>query len=67
VLPILDALQELVTVLPGRRDAGAFLELAADLAERTGRTIDLPSEFRELASGKSSSMLAKATRRLLKA
>jgi hypothetical protein len=65
VLPILDALQEVVRVLPGRRDAGAFLELAADLAERTGRTIDLPTEFGELASGKSSSMLAKAARRLL--
>jgi hypothetical protein len=66
VLPILDALQEVARVLPGRRDAGAFLELAADLAERTGRTIDLPTEFHELASGKSSSMLAKAARRLLK-
>lgn len=66
VLPILDALHEVVQVLSGRRDAGAFLELAADLDERTGRTIDLPAEFRELASGKSSSMLAKAARRLLK-
>lgn len=67
VLPILDALQEVVRVLPGRRDAGAFLELAAELAERTGRTIDLPTEFREVASGKSSSRVAKAARRLLKA
>ncbi len=66
VLPILDALQEVARVLPGRRDAGAFLELAADLAERTGRTIDLPTEFRALASEKSSSMVAKAARRLLK-
>lgn len=65
VLPILDALQELVTVLPGRLDAGAFLELAADLAERTGNTIDLPSEFQQLAAGKSASMLAKAARRLI--
>jgi hypothetical protein len=60
-------LQEVARVLPGRRDAGAFLELAADLAERTGHTIDLPTEFHELASGKSSSILAKAARRLLKA
>ncbi len=67
VLPVLDALQEIVTVLPGRRDAGAFMELAADLVERTGRTLDLPAEFRELAAGKSSSMLAKAARRLLEA
>ena len=65
VLPILDALQELVTVLPGRRDAGAFLELAADLAERTGRAIDVPHEFRALGEGKATSMLAKAARRLL--
>jgi hypothetical protein len=41
-------------------------ELAADLVERTGRTIDLPTEFRQLAAGRSSSMLAKASRRLLK-
>lgn len=65
VPPILGALQEVARVLPGRRDAGAFLQLAADLAERTGRTIDLPTEFRELASQKSSSMVAKAARRLL--
>ena len=65
--PVLDALQEMVDVLPGRRDAGAFLELAAELAERTGRTIDLPTEFLTLAAGRSSSMLAKAARRLLQA
>ena len=66
VLPIVDALQEIVTVLPGRRDAGAFMELAAELVERTGRAIDLPAELHELAAGKSASMLAKATRRLLR-
>lgn len=65
VVPVLEALQQILTVLPGRRDAGAFVELAADLAERTGRKVALPSEFRQLASGKSSSMLAKASRRLL--
>jgi hypothetical protein len=65
VLPVLDALQELLAALPGRKDAGAFVELAADLAERTGRTVQLPDEFRSLASGKSTSVLAKATRRLL--
>jgi len=64
VPPVLDALQEIVTVLPGRRDAGAFLELAADLAQRTERTFELPPEFRTLAAGKSASMLAKAARRL---
>lgn len=66
VLSMLDALQEIARVLPGRRDAGAFLELAADLSERTGCLIDLPTEFHELAVGKSSSMLARAARRLLK-
>ena len=64
VMPILDALQELAPTLPGRRDAGPFLELAADLVERTGRPITLPPEFRELASGRSTSMVAKAARRL---
>lgn len=65
VLPMLDALQEIARVLRGRRDAGAFLELAADLSERTGCLIDLPAEFQELAAGNSSSMLARAVRRLL--
>jgi hypothetical protein len=51
VLPLLEALQELMAVLPGRRDAGPFLELAADLAQRTGRRLQLPVEFRTLALG----------------
>ncbi len=66
VLPVLDALQEIGAVLPGRRDAGAFLELAANLAERTGRTIAVAPEFERLAAGTSASMLAKAARRLLR-
>ena len=61
---LLDALQQTVGVLPGRRDAGAFLELTADLAERTGRTIELPPELEALRAGKGSSVLAKAARRL---
>jgi hypothetical protein len=65
VPPLLDALQEIVGVLPGRRDAAAFLDLTADLAERAGRRIDLPVEFHELAAGRSSSLAAKAARRLL--
>ncbi|WP_133411854.1 DUF6493 family protein [Agromyces badenianii] len=64
VSPLLDALQELMAVLPGRRDAGPFVELAADLAERTGRKFQLPVEFRHLAAGKSTSVVAKAARRL---
>lgn len=65
VLPMMDALQQLFPSLPGRRDAGPFVELAADLAERTGRKVRLPDEFRELAAGKSTSMVAKAARRLV--
>ena len=65
LLPLLSALEQIMPVLPGRRDAGAFVELAADLADRTGRRVTLPSEFHELAAGKSSSALAKAARRLL--
>ena len=65
VVPVLDALAQLVPVLPGRRDAGPFLELTADLADRTGRRIELPGEFRELAAGRSASMLAQSARRLL--
>ena len=65
VLPVLDALARLLPVLPGRRDAGAFLELTADLVERTGRRVELPEELRSLAAGKSTSMTAKAVRRLI--
>ncbi len=65
VLPMLDALQTLLPVLTARRDAGPFVELAADLADRSGRRLDLPDELRELAAGKSTSMIAKAARRLL--
>ncbi len=64
VLPMLDALRELMAVLPERRDAGPFVELGADLAERAGRKVQLPAAFRELVSGKSTSMVAKAARRL---
>jgi hypothetical protein len=65
VLPVLDALEQLLAVMPGRRDAGPFTELAADLADRTGRKVKLPDEFQALARGKSASMTAKAVRRLI--
>lgn len=64
VLPVLSALEALLPALAGRRDAGAFLELTADLAERTGRSVHLPAEFLALASGRSASMAAMAVRRL---
>lgn len=65
VPPLLDALQALMAVLPDRRDAGPFVELAADLAERTGRSVQLPEELRRLAAGRSTSAVAKAVRRLV--
>ena len=65
VIPVLDALQHLLVALPGRKDAGPFVELTADLSQRTGRRVELPEELRVLASRTSISMLAKAARRLL--
>lgn len=66
VLPVLAALEALLPALPGRRDAGAFLELAADLAERTSRRVSLPAEFEAMARGKSASMVARSARRLVR-
>lgn len=66
VLPVLSALQEIAPVLPGRRDASAFLDLAAEFARRAGRTFTLPPGLRELAAGPSSSVLAQSARRLLR-
>lgn len=66
VLPVLDALQVLIaTGLTGRTDAGPFVELAADLGERTARRVALSPELATLAAGRSSSALARAARRLL--
>lgn len=65
VLPLLVALNGLLRSLPGRRDAGAFLELVADLADRAGRRVSLPDELRELARGRSTSRTARAARRLV--
>lgn len=64
VLPVLDALRELMPALPGRKDAGPFVELAAQLSERTGTPVELPLEYQAMAAGRSSSMLATAIRRL---
>jgi hypothetical protein len=38
---------------------------AADLAQRTGRKVLLTAELRELASGRSTSIVTEAARRLL--
>lgn len=65
VLAVMDALATLLPSLPGRRDAAAFLEPAAELAERTGRRVELPEELRVQAAGRSSSIAAKAARRLV--
>jgi hypothetical protein len=65
IIPVLDALQHLLVALPGRKDAGPFVEMVADLSQRAGRRVELTEELRVLASGKSMSMLARAARRLL--
>jgi len=65
VVPVLDALRALLPALRGRRDAVSFLELAADLRQRTGEPVDLPEEFRDLAASKASSATARAARRLV--
>ena len=65
VLAVMDALATLLPSLPGRRDAAAFLEPAAELAERTERRVELPEELRVQAAGRSSSIAATAARRLV--
>lgn len=65
VMPVLDALEAMMPALAQRKDAGTFVQLAADLAERTRRTIQVPDELLTLAESKSTSMLAKAARRLI--
>ncbi len=65
VVPVLDALRAVLPVLPGRRDAVSFLDLAADLCQRTGGRVELPREFRDLAASKASSATARVARRLM--
>jgi hypothetical protein len=65
VVPVLDALRAVLPVLPGRRDASSFLELTADLCQRTGGRVELPEEFRDQAASKASSATARAARRLV--
>lgn len=65
VIPVLDALEQLLPTLPGRKDAGPFVELTAQLCQRTGRSVELPAQFQALAAGKASTVLAKALRGLL--
>jgi hypothetical protein len=62
--PLADALQALMPGLPGRRDAHHFVDLVAQLATRTARTVDLPPEFMSLRLGKSNSSLASACKRV---
>jgi hypothetical protein len=62
--PVLDALQTLLPGLPGRRDALLFVDLAAQIAKRHGRTVELPVEFHTLRVGKSTLGLAAACRRV---
>lgn len=62
--PILDALTVLLPTLPGRRAAHLFVDLLAQLATRTGRSVALPGEFAALRTGRSNSALAAACRRV---
>ena len=62
--PRLDALQTLLGGLPGRRDAHLFVDLAAQIAMREGRTLALPEEFLSLRVGRSGTGLAAACRRV---
>jgi hypothetical protein len=64
VLPVLAALKHVLPGLPGRRDAGVFLALTADLAELTGRKVPLPAELATFAAGNGTSQMARAARRL---
>ncbi|MDQ5839918.1 MAG: hypothetical protein M3537_01925, partial [Chloroflexota bacterium] len=61
---VLDALQAVMPVLPGRNEAHVFVDLAAQLATRTGRSVRLPDEFLALRAGRSSSAVAAACRRV---
>lgn len=61
---VLDALQAVMPVLPGRRDAHVFVDLDAQLASGTRRTILLPDEVLVLRAGRSSSAIAAACRRV---
>lgn len=65
LLTVLDVLQQLFPALTGRRDAGPFVDLAADAGERTGRKLELPPQLRDLAASSSTSALARAARRLI--
>lgn len=62
VLPVLAALEGALPALPGRRDAAPFIDLAADLSERTGRSITVPDRLAQITG---TSGIARATRRLL--
>lgn len=61
---VLDAVQAVMPVLPGRKEAHVFVDLAAQLATRTGRSIRLPDQFLALRAGRSSSAVAAACRRV---
>lgn len=65
VLPVLEALEVLLPATDGRRDAATFVELAAELVHRSGRRIAVPAHLSALAAGRSTSLTAKAARRLL--
>ena len=61
---VIDCLIAVLPTLAGRRDAHQFIDLLAQLATQHGRNVALPQPFADLASGKRTSMLAKACRRV---
>ncbi|HET7689751.1 MAG TPA: DUF6493 family protein [Nocardioidaceae bacterium] len=65
VRPVLETLEVLLPATGGRRDTAAFVELAAELVHRSGRRIAVPPHLVALAESRSSSVAAKAARRLL--
>ncbi|MGH3345494.1 MAG: hypothetical protein ACRDO4_00805, partial [Nocardioides sp.] len=64
VLPVLATLETVLPVTEGRRDASAWVTLAADLVQRTGHRLVVPPHLTALAAGRSTSLVARAARRL---
>ena len=57
-------LVEALPALAGRREAHQFVDLLAQLAIERGRTVALPEPFAGTATGRSTSLLAQACRRV---
>lgn len=62
--PVARAIEVLLPSAPGRRDTHLFVDLLATAARRVGIQVRLPDELAALASGKATTSLAKACRRV---